>query len=249
MMKRILNQLHLWFWFILGMFIFSTQIHANVRKDMSLICKYEASRNYGIRQNTSKIFSVERVGNRFLVHGKASKYSKRAFRFKCTFDRQGEYIGIKKIKDKRYLNSRREDHVYLPTTVKRVCKGEASVRWHMRPRDVKIKNVKRLGHHDYVVTLAGRGYRGKCEVSQSGHMYQFRTHTLGYDINNEIPKVVRRNCKKHAAFRWGVRPSEIRIDYARRLGRDDYVIQLSSRYDRAECEVSRRGHIYLFSEY
>ena len=248
-MKNTLNKLQLLTLFLLGTFIFGTQVEARVRNDMPSMCKYEAARHYGIRQSAVRTRSVERVGNRFVVYGQTPKNTRRALFFKCTFDRRGEYRGIKKTRDTRYANGGGHGNAYVPKTVKRVCKGEASARWRMRPREIRIDKVKRLGRKDYMVTLRGRNYRGKCEVSQSGHIYQFRTRSAGNNVNNHTPQSAVRSCKRRAASRWGTRPSNIRVNYTKRLGRDDYIIKLSSRYDRAECEVSRRGRIYLFSEY
>lgn len=234
---------------ILGIFILSTQSLAKkVRNDMPSVCKYEAKRNFGVSKKSIRTHAVERENSRFVIYGQTPKNTNRALYFKCTFDRRGEYVGIRKTKDTRYASGGQANS-HIPKTVKRVCKGEASARWRMRPYDIRIDRTKRVGRNDYVVNLSGRNYRGKCEVSRSGHIYRFRTKYGNNRVDNNIPRAAKHACKRQASARWGARPDNIRINHARRVGRDDYIVNLSARYDRAECEVSGNGHIYLFSEY
>ena len=234
---------------ILGTFILNTQaIAKNLRNDMPSICKYEAKRTFAVSGKLIRTNAVERENNRFVIYGQTPKSTKKALYFKCTFDRRGEYIGIKKTRDTRY-SSRGQGNHKIPKTVKRVCKGEASARWRMRPNDIRISKTKKLGRNDYVVHLSARNYRGKCEVSRSGHIYKFRTNYANNNVNTSVPREAVRSCKRRAASRWGVRPDRIRTVRTRRLGRDDYNVKLSFRDYRADCEVSGRGRIYLFSEY
>jgi len=230
---------------ILSLFMLSTQVMAKqVRNDMTFICKYEAKRNYGVRQNSVQTLPVERTRNGFVVYGQTPKNTQRALFFQCSYDRRGNYVGIRKTSDKRYNGGNR-----VPKTVKRICKGEASSRWRMRPNNIRITNTKRVGRNSYMVNLSARNYRGRCEVSRAGHIYQFQTKYVNNNVNSAIPREAIRSCKRRAASRWGVRPDRVRTVRTRRLGRDDYNVKLSFRDYRAECEVSGRGRIYLFSEY
>ena len=234
---------------ILSLFILSTQAMAKqVRNDMPFICKYEAKRNYGVIQNSMQTLPVEKTRNGFVVYGQSPRNTDRALFFQCNYDRRGNYIGIRKTSDKRYNGGGNANH-QIPKTVRRVCKGEASARWRMRPHDIRIDKTKRVGRNDYVVHLSARNYRGKCEVSRSGHIYEFRTKHTNNNINNTVPREAKQACKRRVSSRWGVRPNNVRINHTRRVGRDDYIVKLSFRDYRVECEVSGRGRIYLFSEY
>ena len=234
---------------MLSLFVFSTQVMAKqVRNDMPFICKYEAKRNYGVRQNSVQTLPVEKTRNGFIVYGQTPGNTNRALFFQCNYDRRGNYVGIRKTSDKRY-NGGGQANNRVPKTVRRVCKGEASARWRMRPNDIRISKAKRVGRNDYAVRLSARNYRGKCEVSGSGHIYQFQTSYANNNVNSVVPREAVRSCKRRAASRWGVRPDRIRTVRTRRLGRDDFNVKLSSRDYRADCEVSGRGRIYLFSEY
>jgi len=234
---------------LLGILILSTATFAKqVRNDMPFICKYEAKRNYGLAQGASETLPVEKTRNGFVVYGQSPRNTSRALFFECKFDRRGEYIGISKSSDKRYAGGGNA-HNGIPKVVRRVCKGEASARWRMRPNEIRINNVKRMARDDYMVKLSARNYRGKCEVSKSGHIYLFQTKSAGNSVGNNVPREAKQACKRRAASRWGKRPDSIRVNHARRVGRDDYIIKLSYRDYRVECEVSGRGRIYNLSEY
>lgn len=234
---------------LLGTVLLSTQSSANrVRNDMPFICKYEAKRNFGVSQSASQTLPVERTRNGFIVYGQSPRNTNRALFYECRFDRRGEYRSIRKTSDKRYGMGHGHGNS-VPKVARRICKGEASARWRMRPHDIRITNTKRLGRNDNMVYLAGRNYRGKCEVSNSGHIYLFQTRFSNGAGSAVAPREARRACKRRASSRWGVSPSSIRVVRDRRLGRDDYNVKLAFRNDRAECEVSGRGRIYFFSEY
>ncbi len=234
---------------VLGIFILATSSSAReVRNDMPFTCKYEAKRNYGVAQGSGETLPVEKSRNGFVVYGQSPGNTDRALFFQCNFDRWGEYIGIKKTSDKRYGGGGNANN-YIPKTVKRVCKGEASARWSMRPNEIRINKTKRVGRNDYDVQLSARNYHGKCEVSRSGHIYRFRTNYANNSTNNTVPREAKRACKRRASSQWGKRQDSIRINQARKIGGDDYMVKLSFRDYRAKCEVSGRGRVYLFSEY
>ena len=236
-------------WLFLAFFMLTTLTEARMNNNnMAYTCKYEAARYYGIRKSAIRTFPSERKGDRVLVFGEL-RNTNRDVHFKCVFNRYGDYLKIKETRNHHFSNRHRSRDTYVPKTVKRVCRGEASARWRMRSNQVRVKNVKRLGGRDYRVTLEGRNYRGKCEVSQSGHIYKFRSKFLGNNTNRYTPRAALWNCKRRASSAWGVNPSNIRIDYSRRAGRDEHIIKLSARYNRAECEVSKSGRIYSFYEY
>lgn len=233
---------------LLCAFVLTPEIMAdNVRNDMPRICKKEAKRYFSLPSRSIRIHAVERENNRFVIYGQSPKNSNRALYFKCTFDRRGNYTGIRKTKDTRYGHGREGNHQGIPKTVRRVCKGEAAARWRMNHHDIRIDRVRRQDRYTYRVDVSARHYRGRCEVSKSGHVYRFKTQYR--NAGNVLPYNARQACKREAAWRWGIHPNQIRTNYSRRIGRDDYIVTLSSRYDRAECEVSSRGWVYQFSEY
>ncbi len=51
---------------------------------------------------------------------------------------------------------------------------------------------------------SARNYRGKCEVSGSGHIYQFQTSYANSNANRVVPREAVQTCKRRAASRWGV---------------------------------------------
>ena len=221
-----------------------------VRNNMSSICKYEAERHFPRTQRNIRTLPVERTHNGFTVYGQSPRNTRRALYFECRFDRRGAYRSIRKIRDTRYPTDMGHRHTsYTPAIVRRICKGEASVRWRMNPRNVRIDQSRRISRDRYLLKLRGRSYRGVCEISGSGHIYGFKTAYANGDNQHRIPQEARRACKRQAASRWGTRPNNIRINNTRRLGRDDFMVRLSRGSYRAECEVSGRGRIYLFSEY
>ncbi|SFZ98518.1 hypothetical protein MNB_SV-5-244 [hydrothermal vent metagenome] len=233
---------------ILSLFILNTQAVAkHVRDDMPFICKYEAKRNFGVKQSSVQTLPAERIHKGFTVYGQTPKNTKKALFFQCYFDHHGNYVKIRKTRDYRYNSGGANKRV--PETVKRICKGEASYRWRMKQNYIRIKNAKRVGKHDYIVNLSARNYRGTCEVSKSGHIYKFQTRYANNNVSSSAPSEALWSCKRRAASRWGTRLNNVRVIHSRRLGRDDYNVKLSFRDYRVNCEVSGRGRIYLFSEY
>jgi len=241
-MREGVKRYRIFAWIVPAMILFGIQAEANNRGNMRAVCTYEAQRAFGLPKWDIRTLPPERRGEHFVVFG-----SGQALEFKCGFNRWGEFNGIKKIRDTHYRPG--GGHTGgVPGIVRRICKGEASARWRMRPREIRIEGVKRLGHRDFVVALSGRGYHGRCEVSRSGHIYQFTTRQPGYGRHDGIPKAARHGCKRYAAARWGIYPREISISNSRRLGRNDFGIELSSRYGVASCEVSANGRVYRFME-
>lgn len=234
---------------ILSLGILSTQSMAKqVRNDMPFTCKYEAKRNYGVNQNSVQTLPVEKIRNGFVVYGQTPRGTDRALFFQCTYDRTGNYTGIKKTSDKRYNGGGQGNNV-VPKTARRICKSAASARWGMRPNNIRITNAKRTGRDNYVVRLASRNYIGSCEVSGAGHIYRFKTKNTNSNAHNATPREAVRSCKRRAVSRWGARQDRIRTVGTQKLGRDDYNVKLAYRNYRANCEVSGRGRIYLFSGY
>jgi len=219
-----------------------------VRNDMSFTCKYEAKRNYGVSQGSSRTDPVEKTRNGFKVYGQSPRNTKRALFYECKFNRYGEYRSIKKTRDNRYSGGGHANN--RPSkTARRICKGEASARWRTRPNYIKINSTKRSGRNNYIVQLSSRGQRGVCEVSSAGHIYSFRTRSAQRPGSSVTPREARSACARRAASRWGTRLDRVRVTGTKRLGRDDFNVRLAYRNHRAECEVSGRGRIYLFSEY
>ena len=229
----------------IGALMLSTQSLADqVRNDMAFTCKYEAKRNFGVPQGAVQTLPVERVRNRFVVYAQTPRNTQKALFFECIFDNRGEYIRIKRNRDMRQSGSN------VPKLAKRACRGEAADRWRIRnPNEVKINKAKRVGGDDYMIRVSARGYRGRCETSGNGNIYMFKTVSGGNSAggNNAVSTAVK-SCKREAQRRWRMTPNEIGADRTKRLGGDNYMVYLSARGHRAECETNRSGRIYLFSE-
>ena len=233
---------------VLGVIMFSTVSSAREAydDDMSLICKYEAQRNYGVAQSSSKIFPSDHDYNGFTMFGQSPRNSDRSLFYKCTFNNYGEFRNIEKISDNRYYNN---ENYQISQRAKRVCKGEASTRWRTASRYIRINRTEKIGRNEFKVYLNRGDRRGICNVSNSGHIYNFKTRVPNKHINNISLREARNACTRRAASRWGVNLSRVRVLSANRHVTNDYSIKMAFRSNRAHCEVSRRGRIYNFSEY
>ena len=228
-----------------GALILSTQSLADyVRNDMPFVCKYEAKRNFGVSQGAVQTLPVERVNSRFVVYAQTPKNTQKALFFECIFDNRGEYVRIKRNRDMRRGGGN------VPNLAKRACRGEAADRWRIRnPNEVKVNKAKKVGGDDYIIKVSARGNRGKCETSGNGNIYMFKTVSGGNSAGgNRGVSVAVKSCKREAQRRWRMTPNQIGADRTRRLGGDNYMVYLSARGHRAECETSGSGRIYLFSE-
>ena len=234
---------------LLGIVIFSTGSLArdSYNDDMALICKYEAQRNYGVPKSSSKIFPSDHDYAGFTMIGQSPRDLDRSLFYKCQFNNYGEFKSIEKIVDNRYYDNHNEAY-QVTKRAKRVCKGEASTRWRTRASTIRINRTEKIGQDEFKVYLSRGDRRGICNISNSGHIYNFKTIVPNRHINNISLREARDICTRKAATRWGVNSNRIRVLNSNKY-RNDYSFKLALRRNRAQCEVSRRGHIYNFSEY
>jgi len=113
-----------------------------------------------------------------------------------------------------------------------------------------------------------RGYNDALYSSHYDTRGASDAYTSGYDAgeyerNNRVthnrhhrdenghggaPSLARRACVGEAADRWDIRPREIHAVKARKVGNDDYLVEVASGYQHASCEVSGDGEIYLLKQ-
>jgi hypothetical protein len=127
--------------------------------------------------------------------------------------------------------------------LKRVCRSEASVRWHTPVQQIDITDIRKIDRYRYEVTLEDAGSTGICRVNRDGYVSRFQT--LGK--RRHIPRIVQDRCIRKAASRWNIPLSHIEIDTMNYLGRGRYRVEVSSDDYAADCEIKANGVIEHFN--
>jgi len=175
----------------------------------------------------------------FVVHGTIDHRNGALEKFSCRYDAYGRFQFIKKHIPK---------HTNTNTVQKRIrhaCKTEASVRWHIPPHEVKIRNIRKISTHRFEVTLDEAERTGKCIVNRQGYVSRFQT----LEKRRHAPRAAQHACIKKAASRWNIPTAYVEIDSAEYLGRGRYLLELSDDGYGASCEVKNNGIVYRFTEH
>jgi hypothetical protein len=85
------------------------------------------------------------------------------------------------------------------------------------------------------------------EYERNNRVSHNRNHR-GHNSHGGVPSLARRACVEEASERWDVRPREIHAVKSRKVGGDDYLVEVASGYQHASCEVSGDGEIYLLKQ-
>ena len=172
----------------------------------------------------------------FVVHGKINRRNRREDRFSCRYDAYGQFKFIKKHTPKHTNNMQKR--------IRRACRTEASVRWHVPPREIEIKSIKKLSSYRFEVRLEEAERSGKCEVNTQGYVSRFQT----LNKRRHTPRAAEYACIRKAASRWNIPTAYVQIDNADYLGRGRYLLEVSDDGYTAECEVRNNGTVYQFTE-
>ena len=170
----------------------------------------------------------------FVVHGKIRRPHKESVKFTCRYDEKGKFEFIKK-----HPQHNREK---IRKRIKHACKGEASVRWRVEPRDIKITNIQKMNENRFKVTLDGPDATGTCLVNKQGHIYRFET---AYK-QRYVPSEAKYACMKRASLLWNLPAPFIRVEHSEYLGQERYLLDISGALFQADCEVSGNGTVLHF---
>jgi hypothetical protein len=173
----------------------------------------------------------------FNVHGEITHSNGIRERFLCRYDERGRFQFIRK--------ERRNSSDTINRRIRHACKTEASVRWHVPPREITIGTVRKLGHGHFEISLNEAERSGICRVNTQGYVSRFQT----FDNERQTPRAAEYGCIKKAASRWNVPTAYIRIENTDYLGRGHYLLKLSDDRYTADCEVKNTGAVYRFTEH
>jgi len=200
-------------------------------KVMHHYCTEVASAQYNVPLQQIEAHMPVYKKKGFIVRGKM----RRNGHFVCRFDAYGKFQFIKQQAPKPQ-NS-------LKKRIRRVCKSEASVRWHTPKQDIKITEIRKIAPYRYQVTMEDAYNTGTCEVNRDGYVSRFQTLSK----SRQVPRSVTHACKRKAASRWNVPMPYIQVDNATYMGRGRYAVEVSSDELVAHCEVRQNGIIEHFN--
>ena len=131
------------------------------------------------------------------------------------------------------------------------CKYEAKRNFGVSQNSVLTLPTERAGNRYVIYAQTPKDTKNalyfKCIFNDRGQYVRIKRSVDKRKANNHIPRSTKRSCKGKAAREWGIRhPHNIKIDKARKMAADDYMINLSGKGYRGKCEVSGNGRIYLF---
>ncbi|MCB1501278.1 MAG: hypothetical protein KDK07_16090 [Bauldia sp.] len=79
-----------------------------------------------------------------------------------------------------------------------------------------------------------------------------RSHRLAHSRDHEwqgdrhgAPRLAMRACVGEASAKWGRRPTDIVPVKSRKIGGDDYLVEVAAGHRHGRCEVSGEGRVYL----
>ena len=132
-----------------------------------------------------------------------------------------------------------------------ICKYEAKRSFGVSQNSVQTLPAERV-HNRYVIYAqtpqnTQRALFFECTFNSRGEYIRIKRTRDMRKANNSIPQSAKRYCKGEASQKWGIRnPNDIKINSAKKVGGDDYMIRVSGRGNKGKCEVSGNGRIYLF---
>jgi hypothetical protein len=205
------------------------------KKVMYHYCTEVASAQYNVPLEAISADMPVYKNRGFVVQGKIAHHNRYNEHFICRFDDYGKFDFIKK-RTPKHTNG-------VKKRLKRVCKSEASVRWHTPVQQIDITDIKKIDRYRYEVTLEDAGSTGICQVNRDGYVSHFQT----LNKHRHIPKITQDRCIRKAASQWNIPLSYIEIDEANYLGRGRYSIKVSSDDYTADCEIRANGIIERFN--
>ena len=132
-----------------------------------------------------------------------------------------------------------------------ICKYEAKRNFGVSQGSVQTLPVERV-HNRYVVYAqtpknTDRALFFECIFDGRGKYIRIKRNRDKRQVNHHVPRAAKMACKGEASEKWRIRnPREIKVNKAKRVGGDDYMVNLSARGYRGKCETSGNGHIYMF---
>jgi hypothetical protein len=205
------------------------------KKVMYHYCTEVASAQYNVPLEAISAHMPVYKNRGFVVQGKIDHHDRYQEHFICRFDDYGKFDFIKKRAPKHTDRIKKR--------LKRVCKSEASVRWHTPVRQIDITQIKKIDRYRYEITLEDAGSTGVCQVNRNGYVNRFQT----LNKRRHVPRIVQDRCIRKAASRWNIPLSYIEIDEMNYLGRGRYRVEVSSDDYTAECEIRANGIIDHFN--
>jgi len=215
----------------------TTLLHAGhvPKKVMHHYCTEVAAAQYNVSLREIDAQMPVHKNKGFIVRGKIRHHNGYNEPFVCRYDAYGKFDFIKKQVPK--------PHHRFKKRMKRVCKTEASVRWHTPAREIRITDMRKLDRYHYEITMEDAYNTGVCEVNRNGYVSRFQT----LNKRRHVPHTVKRACKQKAASRWNVPLPYVEIEHSTYLGRGRYRVEVSSDDYSAHCEVRSNGIIEHFS--
>jgi len=113
--------------------------------EMPHYCLLEAASAFGVGRNDVITLPAEHHKGQFVVYGQTPAQSDQALFFSCTFNSQGQFVGVHKDSDKRTQGHATQGHAaqghggVAVDDMARHCAGEASAKFHQRPQNISTR--------------------------------------------------------------------------------------------------------------
>jgi len=192
-----------------------------------------AQYNVSLREIDAQMPVYKKKG--FVVRGKIRHHNGYNDHFVCRYDAYGKFDFIKRQTTK--------PHNGLKKRMKRICKTEASVRWHTPVQEIRITDMRKINRYRYRVTMEDAYNTGTCEVNRDGYVSRFQT----LNKRRHVPHVVKNACRQKAASRWNIPLPYVEVNEANYMGKGRYLVEVSSDDYTAQCEARFNGIIEHFS--
>lgn len=107
--------------------------------DMPRYCQLEAASAFAVRPGDVATLPAERDKGMFTVYGQTPPQGQDALFFTCTFNAQGQFVGVDKSSDERSGSASQSGGGIAVKDMARYCVGEASAKFGQRPQNISTQ--------------------------------------------------------------------------------------------------------------
>lgn len=113
--------------------------------EMPHYCLLEAASAFKVGREEVITLPAEHHKGQFVVYGQTPAQGDQALFFSCTFNAQGQFVGVHKDSDKRSQGHASQGHAaqghggVAVGDMARHCAGEASAKFHQRPQNISTQ--------------------------------------------------------------------------------------------------------------
>ncbi|PRY22280.1 hypothetical protein CLV78_107204 [Aliiruegeria haliotis] len=94
----------------------------------------------------------------------------------------------------------------------------------------------------------GRNYTDGYEAGEQERQHRLAHRKQDNHVKHNLPNLAKRACVGEASARWGRNPRDIHVTNGRKVGGDDYLVEVSAGKRHGNCEANSKGDIYLFKK-